>query len=352
MSAPKVLEQFIGKAREFNARPDSYTYQGVGFHTIRGLLPHPNLLRWKIAPKHPALAGNIIRRAFSSRLLPALQNFKPDVVLLHDGVSLGRLVRHVHDTTGLPWGVIEQDALELDPASPLGRDYAATLKSAHAIWFLAERYAKHARQKLGLPQARVMFNGTQFPTHRQCTTPRPQDLQGRKIILCVGTFVPRKGHDILVRGFAKAAIPGGLLMIVGNPPPPALSQLVTELGLADRVRFIDYMAQEQLPQYMVWADLFALTSWDEPFGMVYTEALAAETPVVMCEDCGLAPFIEPGKHGWVVPVRDVEATAAALRQAFSPDCDLAAMGRNGKQLVQGRFTWENSARQLVEGLQA
>ncbi len=350
MKGPRFLERWVPKLAEFNARPDEYVYEGVRFHTIRGYLPHPNAVRWKIAPRFPAIAGGIFRRAFARGLESALRRSSPDVVLFHDGVSLGRLGLAVHRSLSVPWGIIEQDALELDPNTPIGREYARTLSSTRAVWYLAERYAAHARIRLGLTQAGVMFNGTLFPTPKQCMTGRPDRWKGKKITLCVGTYVPRKGHDVLVRAFAKSSGPDHLLLIVGNPPPPALSSLVRELGIGDRVEFLDYMRQEELPQYMVWADLFALTSWDEPFGMVYVEALAAETPVIMCADCGLVSQIEPGRHGWIVPVRDVEATVAALREAFAPGTDLRAMGRMGKALVEKKFTWESSARQILEAI--
>lgn len=348
MKGPRLLERWIPKLGEFNARPDEYVYQGVHFHTIRGYLPHPNALRWKVAPRFPRIAGGVFAGAFRRGLLAGLRAFGPDMILLHDGVSVGHLGLAMHQATAIPWGIIEQDALELHPASAMGRDYAATLNSAKAIWYLAERYARHARERLGLGQAGVMYNGTQFPTPQQCMTARPEKWKGKKLVLCVGTYVPRKGHEVLVRAFARAAVPDSVLLIVGNPPPPPLRALVQELGIADRVEFLDYMAQEELPQYMVWADIFALASWNEPFGMVYVEAMAAEAPVIMCDDCGLAPFIEQGKHGWTVPVRDVDATSAILRAAFASGCDLRAMGRMGKSLVESRFTWANSAGQILE----
>jgi glycosyltransferase involved in cell wall biosynthesis len=345
------LEPALPKLRGFNARPSHYEYRGVNFHTVRAFMPHPLTIRWRIAPRFPALAGGIIRSAFARGLEPALRDFNPDVLLCHDGVSLGRLMLRMHQRLGLPWGVVEQDALELDPGTALGRDYAKTLSSAHAVWYLAEKYAAHARNRLALPRTAVMLNGTQFPTDEQRAAPRPEKWRGKRIILCVGTFVPRKGHDVLARAFAAANLENTVLAIVGNPPPPALRSLINELGIADRVEFIDYMQQEELQQYMVWADLFALTSWDEPFGMVYVEAMSAQTPVLMCDDCGLASQITEGTHGWAVPPRDVQATATALGEAFAPSTDLAAMGRAGRTLVEERFTWETSARQILARLE-
>lgn len=350
MWGPAWAGALVPKLREFNARPDEYVYQGVKFHTVRGVLPHPNVVRWKLAPRWPGAAGWIFDRAFRKGLMERLGAFGPDAVLYHDGVSLGRLGASVHRAMGTRWGVIEQDALEPAKASALGREYAVNLRTTTSVWYLAERYARHAREQLGLHQARVMFNGTQFPTREQLSAPRPERWKGRRIILCVGTYVARKGHEVLVRAFARAGIEDGLLLIVGKPPPGPLESLVRELGLEGRVEFLDYVSQEEIPQYMVWADVFALTSWDEPFGMVYVEAMAAGRPVVMCEDCGLAPFIERGVHGWVVPVRHVEATAAALHDAFSPGRNLAEMGSRARSLVEGRFTWQNSARQVLTGL--
>jgi glycosyltransferase involved in cell wall biosynthesis len=110
-------------------------------------------------------------------------------------------------------------------------------------------------------------------------------------------------------------------------------------------------------QWMVWADLFAMPSRLEAFGLVYVEAMAAGTPVLMSTDCGLAPQLrlassEPTvmQHGWGV-VPDCAATIEnALQEALRDRERLAAMGHAARAFVLPRFTWRENAMQLLAAL--
>jgi glycosyltransferase involved in cell wall biosynthesis len=117
------------------------------------------------------------------------------------------------------------------------------------------------------------------------------------------------------------------------------------------------MSQEDLKQWMVWADLFAMPSWSEAFGLVYVEALACRTPVLMTTDCGLAPQLrlavhEPSRehHGWLVPPRNIGAVADALDDALLHPAHLEQMGSAGRDFVRRRFTWRQNAVELLAGL--
>lgn len=145
-------------------------------------------------------------------------------------------------------------------------------------------------------------------------------------------------------------------MLVTDAPAP-LRRKVAAARLGDRIRVIPRMDQQALMQWMVWADLFAMPSWSEAFGLVYVEALACSSPVLMTSDCGLAPQIglvtsDPAddQHGWVVEPRDTDAIARALHDALGDRQRLAAMGRSGRGFVLERFTWRQNAQQLLGAL--
>lgn len=350
MKMPPVLG--IGPMRErvrrFNARPDRYEYQRIVFNTVRGYLPHPMWLRSKVSPRWPGLASWLIGRPFTRGLREKLRAYNPDFMLFTDGVCLGPIGARLSRELAVPWASVDHDPFLFPHESPLGRTYAKTLASTTFAAFVADKYARHARDVLGITQAITIYNGTQFPTESQRTTPRPGDWSGR-VILTVGTFIPRKAHEYLIRGFAKSGVADATLVIVGKPAPAPLISLCKDLGVEGRVRFIDFQPQEQIAQLMCWADLFALPSWDESFGLVYVEALAAETPVILCDDCGLAGTIKHGEHGWVLPVRDVDAVAGAIREAFTT-ADLARMGKAGRALVEANFTWQNVAKRVLDAI--
>lgn len=103
----------------------------------------------------------------------------------------------------------------------------------------------------------------------------------------VGRLHYDKDQETLIKGFAKAYpdLPlNSLLVIVGaGPLELALKQLTLRLDIADQVVFAGKVPNAK--QYFKAFDVFALTSDNEPFGMVLLEAMAAELPII-CSDCG------------------------------------------------------------------
>ncbi len=348
MRAPRFLEPLSAKARLFNERPDDYEYQGVQFHSIRGYYPHPVFLRWKVSPRWPHLGAWSIKRAVFGRLMRRLEQYKPDALLVHDGILLSMTGAAAAERLSIPFAVIEHDPIDFPGSSPLGQHYSATQRKASAVFAVQAQSVRHMLTELRLPSARLAHNGTTMPTDEQRRTPRPEKWRGKTLLLHCGNYIPRKAHDLTIRAFAKVAPPQAHLLIVGPPPEP-ISRLVADLHLQDRVEFLPWMSQDQIVQHMIWADLFVLPSWWEAFGMVYTEAMAAETPVIMCSDCGLANYIRHGVHGWVIPPKDEPALEAALREALTR-ADLDRMGRAGRALVEARWTWDRNAQVLLKGL--
>ena len=152
-------------------------------------------------------------------------------------------------------------------------------------------------------------------------------------ILSVGTLVPRKGHDVLLRALARLFDLDWHLTIAGSPRrdpahAAALVALAEELGIAHRVRFAGEVTGDALEALWRGADLFALATWFEGYGMVVAEALKRGLPVAVCSGGAAARWwrrrlgvvCEPGDQR-----ATVEGAAAADLQSLAPRRD----GRGG-----------------------
>ena len=85
-------------------------------------------------------------------------------------------------------------------------------------------------------------------------------------------------------------------------------------------------------------DVFALPSYEEPFGLAITEAMAMELPVIACSSGGVAEIITHGVDGWLVEPRSASAIATALA-ALADDNDLRRkIGTAARKTVTARFT--------------
>ncbi|WP_165073527.1 glycosyltransferase [Paludisphaera rhizosphaerae] len=166
-----------------------------------------------------------------------------------------------------------------------------------------------------------------------------------RIVLGCGTIDLRKGADVFVQVGVKylaEAEPGENTWFVwfGKVVDKNFARWIQHdaeiVGVADRVVFAG--VREDLTPYLCAADLFLLTSREDPCPFANLEAMEAALPVVAFENSGGAPEVLGG-GGVVVPYVDVIAMAQAVRKLLSDPNGLLEMGRQGRDLIRGQFTW-------------
>lgn len=146
---------------------------------------------------------------------------------------------------------------------------------------------------------------------------------GEPVVAFVGRIQPLKAPDILLRAAAK--LPGVRVVVAGGPSgsgltaPDALIALAAELGIADRVTFLPPQSREQLVNVYRAADLVAVPSYSESFGLVAVEAQACGTPVVAAAVGGLPVAVRDGVTGALVDGHDVGDWAHAIDTLLRDD---------------------------------
>lgn len=137
-------------------------------------------------------------------------------------------------------------------------------------------------------------------------------------ILGVGKLEQQKDFPNLIRAFAKVRQiqPARLVILGWGPDLPQLEALVKELGIAADVDFPGYVQNPYA--YMARSAVFVLSSAWEGLPTVLIEAMALGTPVVSTDcESGPAEILANGKYGYLTPVGDSEALAAAILQVLS-----------------------------------
>ncbi|MAT71127.1 MAG: mannosylfructose-phosphate synthase [Planctomycetaceae bacterium] len=186
-------------------------------------------------------------------------------------------------------------------------------------------------------------------------------LQG-KIVLALGRMAKNKGYDLLLRAmppvFERVEDARLCLAVGSSDPSPSeveqidgLKALAKELGIADRVIFRDYISDDQLPDFYRAADLFALCSRYEPFGMTAVEAMACGTPTVVTTEGGLYKQTVWGLDAVFANPFDPPAFGHAIAAVLSHDSISAQLAKHGSQKARARFTWTGIAHQLLCQLQ-
>jgi glycosyltransferase involved in cell wall biosynthesis len=138
-------------------------------------------------------------------------------------------------------------------------------------------------------------------------------------ILSVGTLTPRKGHDVLLRALAGLPDIDWTLTIAGAARDAVhadgLRALAEELGLAQRVSFAGEVGGAALDALYDRADVFALATHWEGYGMAAAEALARGLPVAITAGGAIADVV-PMEAGCVSPPGDVVSLTKGLRRVL------------------------------------
>ncbi len=162
------------------------------------------------------------------------------------------------------------------------------------------------------------------------------------VILFVGRLVQEKGVQYLLRAAPKilARHPSATILIAGEGYfQKELETIAGKLRVSDRVRFLGLADDTKLSELYAIADVAAVPSTYEPFGIVALEAMAARVPVVTSDTGGLKDIFQHRENGFVVKAGDVAKLAAGILEVLG-NSELADKLKAGaRQTVLDRFTW-------------
>jgi len=175
--------------------------------------------------------------------------------------------------------------------------------------------------------------------------PGAPEIANGPVILYVGRFTAVKRVPLLIEAFSTARPrmrePASLVLVGGHPgewegehPEAAIERLD-----ARDAHLAGWHRQEDLAELLAAADVLALVSVHESFGQVIVEAMACGTPVLVADAEGPAEIVADGETGWIVPVDDVDALAAALVAAIDDPGERARRALLAQQVARERYTW-------------
>ncbi len=208
----------------------------------------------------------------------------------------------------------------------------------------------------GVPESRCLLleNGIDTDDYRRRQTIAEAKSRlglrtDRLTIGAVGRLSPEKGFDLLIRAAARLIASGHDLELLiagqGSEKEP-LTQLAAELGCADRVRLLGYVAD---PRTLYEAlDVYALSSLREGLPNVLLEAMALEVPVVATRIAGVPRLVSHQENGLLIEPRSVEALTASLDEMLSHADLRARLAHAGRETVETRYSFARRMRRIRE----
>ncbi len=198
-----------------------------------------------------------------------------------------------------------------------------------------------------------------FPVSRaqRATLKQEYGYSGR-VVLALGRMARNKGYDLLLQAMPvvfKRVEDVTCLLAVGSEHPDDqerrqvqdLQDLARQLGIQDRVVFRGYIPDEELADHYRLADVFALSSRYEPFGMTAVEAMACGTPTVITTEGGLWEQVRWGVESLYVSPSDPEAFGFAIYAVLTIPRLADELAKYGPQKARAFFTWIGIAQQLL-----
>lgn len=176
---------------------------------------------------------------------------------------------------------------------------------------------------------------------------------GQPYLLYIGTVQPRKNLERLIDAFATleaatphASSPDLQLVIAGKRGwlTDAIERRAASLGLDDRVRFVGYVPDDDVPPLLSGARAFVFPSLYEGFGMPVLEAMACGTPVLASDSSSLPEIA--GEAALLVDPLDTAAIAAGIGRLAGDNTLLADLRRRGLERA-AQFTWGRCAEETL-----
>ncbi len=244
----------------------------------------------------------------------------------------------------------------------IGRATAWGLRNCSAVLAISQ-FARRSLIEGGIPEEKIYtaLNATD-PDRFDLNRHDPAEMRKR---LNLGPEVPLvgiaarimvwKGHIELVEAMAKVreSIPEAHLVIMGNEDTLAspdsyaakVRQRIEELGLSENVTWAGWF--DDMPRVFAGLEVVAVPSWEEPFGLVVTEAMSMEKPVVGFDSGALPEIVTNGEEGLLVPARDTRRLADAIIELLRDPAKRREMGRKGRAKVIERFTPHRQADEVA-----
>ena len=259
---------------------------------------------------------------FAARTLAAAARHRPDhIISTH--VNFGPVAHIAKRTLGTPYTLVAH-GIDIHPGIP--RSTLAALRAADRIVAVSSWTRLRVLDLGGIEPEQVTVLPNTFDETRFSIGPRPGDLARKygirddeRVIVTVARLAGDeryKGYDRIVHALPilqKTCGPVRFILVGKGEDRPRVHALARVLGVERSVTFAGFVSDDELADHYRLADVFAMPSTGEGFGIVFLEAMGCGTPVVAGNRDGSVDALDQGRLGCLVDPNDVCAIAGGIR---------------------------------------
>ena len=278
---------------------------------------------------------------FWAKICLKIQKIKPDIV--HSQSLLYGIPAVVaKKTLKIPYVVWGQGSDVYLPGRFTRMTSKPILQNADAVLALTEDMKEKMRE-IYEREISIVSNGIDLEGFK--ISPGGKERDSAKTIIFVGRLHPVKGVQYLIEAMATVhqEMPDVKLVIVGDGAERSrLEELAEILDLKSCIQFAGQVPQERIPQMMHQADVFALPSLSESFGIVNLEAMAAGLPIVATNVGGIPDIVEDGVNGYLVNAKNPDEIADRILMLMQNSEMREKISANNREKAE-LHTWDRIA---------
>jgi len=281
------------------------------------------------------LLRNMVYVAEACVLLEWTRNDKIDHIHCHFGTNAPAVAMFCSMLGGPPYSFTVHGPEEFD--KPLSLAFDAKIAGASHVIAVSQFGRSQIQRWCDRPhwqKIHVIHCGLDEAFLDAQTTPVPSTAQ----LVCIGRLSEQKGHVTLLAAARRLVSDGHdlqLLLVGDGPLRPDIESMIAEYDLSRSVSITGWASGEEVRRHLLNSRAFVLPSFAEGLPVVLMEAMALGRPVISTWVAGIPELVTHGVNGWLVPPGDVDALAAAMKEALeAPVQQLEEMGRNGAGKVR------------------
>lgn len=179
----------------------------------------------------------------------------------------------------------------------------------------------------------------------------PSERRTRKVtrLITVARLLERKGIQTILEACARPTVLPVELTIVGTGPYESeLRAMVRDFALEDRVRFLGFVPNEELPDHYRRSDIFVLPSETESFGLVFAEAMSCGLPIAASNVGGIPETVRDGVDGLLCPPGEPLSLRENILRLISNVDTRKEISYFQRERILERYSWEQIAARYAD----
>jgi glycosyltransferase involved in cell wall biosynthesis len=207
-------------------------------------------------------------------------------------------------------------------------------------------HMKEAMIKLGVNPSKIKIINFGIDTQKFCPGPKNENLMENlgisdyQIVISLRSLEPVYNVETLIKAtpFVLKEVPKTYFIIAGKgSQAKELKKITDDLGIRDNIKFIGWVSNKELPDYLRASDIYVSTSLsDGGIASSTAEAMACELPVIITDTADNKKWIEDGENGFIVPTKNPEFLAKKIIYLLKNEDVRKKIGEQGRKTIKER----------------